>query len=76
MKSTPVNEKVDYLMIKYKMLEMLKSIKASNDFCFDWTSIKSISPEKTGQKRVISPRKIKKEQENQEDQKQIQNQIY
>lgn len=28
MKTTQINEKVDYLMIKYKMLEMLKSIKA------------------------------------------------
>lgn len=44
MKSTPINEKVDYLMIKYKLLDILKSLKTENDFNFDWTNFKSTSP--------------------------------
>ncbi len=31
-------------MIKYKMIEVLKSIKAENDFEFDWKNIKTLSP--------------------------------
>ena len=49
-------------MIKYKMLEMLKAIKAENDFCFDWANFRSLSPDKVGKKREISPEKIKKEE--------------
>ena len=44
MKLTPINQKVDYLKIKYQLLDILKSIKAENDFCFDWVNSKSIIP--------------------------------
>lgn len=44
MKSTPINQKIDYLMIKYQLLDIMKSIKAENDFSFDWANFKSISP--------------------------------
>lgn len=44
MKSTPINQKIDYLMIKYQLLDIMKSIKAENDFLFDWANFKSISP--------------------------------
>lgn len=43
MKSTPINQKVDYLKIKYQLVDVLKSIKAENDFCFDWVNFKSKS---------------------------------
>lgn len=43
MKSTPINQKVDYLKIKYQLLEVLKSIKQENDFNFDWVGMKSNS---------------------------------
>jgi hypothetical protein len=29
--------KIDYLKIKFNLLESLKNIKAENDFIFDWS---------------------------------------
>ncbi len=47
-------------MIKYKMLDALKAIKAENDFYFDWSNMKTLSPEKLGKKREISPEKVER----------------
>lgn len=38
-------------MIKYKLLDTLKEINAENDFAFDWSNMKTLSPEKLGKKR-------------------------
>jgi hypothetical protein len=43
-KKTPINEKVDYLKMKFHLINILKNIKAENNFMFDWANIRSFSP--------------------------------
>jgi len=47
------NEKVEYLKLKFKLLETLKRLKEENDFAFDWCGQNSRRDSlKKGQKRL------------------------
>lgn len=78
LQGTKADEKVDYLKIKFKMLEAIKKRKMQNDFIFDWRGktdrLSSPSKEK---KEIDSPRKNKMiEIMNEENQQLVQNEIY
>ena len=71
-------DKVDYLKIKYKLVEALKKRKQENDFVFEWCQL---SPRQSPRTKNPSPedsarKKKKMEQMNEENQQIVQNDIY
>jgi hypothetical protein len=49
------NDKVEYLKLKFRLLEILKKIKEENDFIFDWCAQTSRRNSPKRDKRHYSP---------------------